>query len=66
MLGTARLLGQTTGTALVALIFGRVLEGGTIVCLYAAAIFAIPAASVSSLRLVAPKAKAAEIGAAGR
>ena len=66
MLGTARLLGQTTGAALVALIFGRIPEGGTTVCLYVAALFALAAAGVSSMRLLAPKARTAEIGAAGR
>jgi DHA2 family multidrug resistance protein-like MFS transporter len=54
MLGTARLLGQTTGAALVALIFARLPEIGTIVCLYVAAGFALLAACVSSLRLLEP------------
>jgi DHA2 family multidrug resistance protein-like MFS transporter len=54
MLGTARLLGQTTGAALVALIFARLPAMGTIVCLYVAAGFALAAALVSSLRLLEP------------
>lgn len=52
MLGMARLLGQTVGAAVVALIFGVVGEGGTIVALVAAAGFAALAAGVSCLRLV--------------
>jgi DHA2 family multidrug resistance protein-like MFS transporter len=51
MLGTARLLGQTTGAALVALIFARMTVSGTTTCLYLAAGFAVAAAGVSSLRL---------------
>jgi DHA2 family multidrug resistance protein-like MFS transporter len=51
MLGTARLLGQTTGAALVALIFARVPHNGTVACLYLAALFAGAAAIVSTLRL---------------
>jgi DHA2 family multidrug resistance protein-like MFS transporter len=51
MLGTARLLGQTTGAALVALIFARMTVTGTTTCLYLAAGFAVAAAGVSSLRL---------------
>ncbi len=51
MLGTARLLGQTTGAALVALIFARAPQGGTTICLYVAAAFALAAAAVSMLRL---------------
>lgn len=51
MLGTARLLGQTTGAALVALVFARAPENGTTLCLYLAAVFALVAAGVSSLRL---------------
>jgi DHA2 family multidrug resistance protein-like MFS transporter len=51
MLGTARLLGQTTGAALVALIFARSAEHGEAVSLYAGAGFALLAAGVSSLRL---------------
>ena len=61
MLGTARLLGQTMGAALVALLFGRIGEHATVYALFIAAGFAIAAAAVSSLRLfqkpVAPVAK---------
>jgi DHA2 family multidrug resistance protein-like MFS transporter len=52
MLGTARLLGQTTGAALVALIFGLVPGNATKVALLAGAGFATLAAGVSSLRLL--------------
>jgi DHA2 family multidrug resistance protein-like MFS transporter len=61
MLGTARLLGQTIGAALVALIFARSAEHGETVSLYAAAGFALAAAVVSSARLMdraKPSAKA--------
>jgi DHA2 family multidrug resistance protein-like MFS transporter len=51
MLGTARLLGQTIGAALVALLFGRIGEHATVYALFIAAGFAISAAAVSSLRL---------------
>ncbi|MGH6888931.1 MAG: MFS transporter [Rhizomicrobium sp.] len=51
MLGTARLLGQTTGAALVALLFGRLPAQATIAALYIAAALALMAAGVSSLRL---------------
>jgi DHA2 family multidrug resistance protein-like MFS transporter len=51
MLGTARLLGQTTGAALVALLFGKFPAGATIAALYIAAVLALAAAGVSSLRL---------------
>lgn len=51
MLGTARLTGQTTGAALVALVFSVSPEGfGTRASLYLAAAFAAVAAVVSSLR----------------
>lgn len=52
MLGTARLLGQTSGAALVALIFARSAEHGEPISLYVAAGFAVLAAAVSSLRLL--------------
>jgi DHA2 family multidrug resistance protein-like MFS transporter len=52
MLGTARLLGQTMGAALVALLFGRIGAHATQYALYIAAGFAIVAAAVSSLRLL--------------
>ncbi|MEI9995804.1 MAG: MFS transporter [Rhizomicrobium sp.] len=51
MLGTARLLGQTIGAALVALLFARAPGGGAIVSLYVGAGFSLVAAAVSSLRL---------------
>ncbi|VVE07166.1 MFS transporter [Pandoraea anhela] len=51
MLGTARLTGQTTGAALVALVFSVAPQGyGTRASLYVAAAFAAVAAVVSSLR----------------
>lgn len=51
MLGTARLLGQTTGAALVALLFGRSAQHATEYALFIAAAFALAATMVSSLRL---------------
>ena len=54
MLGTARLLGQTVGAALVALLFGRMPQNATTVALYIAAGFAVAAAIVSCLRLMEP------------
>lgn len=54
MLGTGRLLGQTTGAALVALIFGVTASGGTTVALLLGATLAGVAAVVSSLRLLTP------------
>ncbi|MGA9796480.1 MAG: MFS transporter [Rhizomicrobium sp.] len=51
MLGSARLLGQTTGAALVALMFGRFAPHATTVALYTAAVIALVAAFVSALRL---------------
>ena len=51
MLGTARLLGQTIGAALVALAFARMPLRGTEVSLYVGVGFALAAAGVSSLRL---------------
>jgi DHA2 family multidrug resistance protein-like MFS transporter len=52
MLGTARLLGQTIGAALVALLFGQMAGQATNYALYIAAGFAFAAACVSSLRLL--------------
>jgi MFS transporter, DHA2 family, multidrug resistance protein len=52
MLGTARLLGQTIGAALVALLFGQVAGQATSYSLFIAAGFAFAAACVSSLRLL--------------
>jgi DHA2 family multidrug resistance protein-like MFS transporter len=51
MLGTARLLGQTTGAALVALMFGRFAPHATTIALYTAGAIALVAAGVSALRL---------------
>ena len=52
MLGMARLLGQTLGTTLVALLFGMVVqERSTHVCLLCGVAFAVVAGIVSSLRL---------------
>ena len=51
MLGTARLLGQTIGASLVALVFLRLPLHGTVTSLYLGAGFALLAAAVSSLRL---------------
>ncbi|HEX4160531.1 MAG TPA: MFS transporter [Rhizomicrobium sp.] len=60
MLGTARLLGQTIGAALVALLFGQLAAQATNYALFIAAAFAFAAACVSSLRLLqrAPNADA--------
>jgi DHA2 family multidrug resistance protein-like MFS transporter len=52
MLGSARLLGQTTGAALVALLFARIPMHGNEASLLVAACFAIVAACVSSIRLL--------------
>ena len=52
MLGTARLLGQTLGAALVALIFARSGEHGETASLLVATGFALAAAVVSSFRLI--------------
>jgi DHA2 family multidrug resistance protein-like MFS transporter len=52
MLGTARLLGQTTGAALVALLFGLLGGAGARAALALAAGIALVAAAVSCLRLV--------------
>ncbi len=54
MLGTARLLGQTLGTTLVAMIFMLVPHNSTQVTLVLAGIFASLAAGVSCLRLSQP------------
>jgi DHA2 family multidrug resistance protein-like MFS transporter len=57
MLGTARLLGQTIGAALVALIFGLTGAAGTTIALAVASGIALVAAIVSCLRLVDPGAQ---------
>lgn len=54
MLGTARLVGQTTGATLVAMIFGLVKDNSTHTCLLLAAGFAVAAGVISSLRLSKP------------
>ena len=55
MLGMARLLGQTFGTTLVALLFSFVVhDRSTAVCLMVGSGFAVVAAIVSSLRLSQP------------
>ncbi|MDE2467033.1 MAG: MFS transporter, partial [Alphaproteobacteria bacterium] len=51
MLSTARLLGQTTGAALVALLFGRLGPAGQIVALELASGAAVLGACVSAIRL---------------
>lgn len=55
MLGTARLLGQTTGAALVALMFSLFADRATLWSLGLAAGIALLAAGVSYLRLVGPR-----------
>ncbi len=60
MLGTARLLGQTTGAALVALFLGRYPVEGTRIALFAAVGFAICGAALSTLRLSPAGARGAE------
>src|ERR1700744_395914 len=54
MLGTARLLGQTTGAALVALLFARLPHGTPTVSVLIASGFALIAAFVSLARLYDP------------
>jgi DHA2 family multidrug resistance protein-like MFS transporter len=60
MLGTARLLGQTTGAALVALFLARDPAGGTQMSLLAGAGFALLGAALSTLRLSEAGARGAE------
>ena len=60
MLGTARLLGQTTGAALVALFLGRYAVEGTQVSLLVAVGFALSGAVLSMLRLSAAGRRGAE------
>jgi DHA2 family multidrug resistance protein-like MFS transporter len=60
MLGTARLLGQTTGAALVALFLGRFPVDGTQVSLLAGVGFAMLGAVLSTLRLSEAGARGAE------
>lgn len=55
MMGMARLMGQTFGTTLVALLFSWVANGkNTEACLITGSVFALVAAIVSSLRLSEP------------
>lgn len=54
MLGTARLLGQTLGATLVAMMFNLVPNHSTQACLYLAGAFAIVAGIVSCLRISEP------------
>lgn len=58
MLGTARLLGQSSGAALVALMLNQFGDNGTHVSLMAAAILAVIAACVSGLRITQPRSGA--------
>jgi len=60
MLGTARLLGQTTGAALVALLLGRYPVDGTQLALFTGVGFALLGASLSLLRLSEKGARGAE------
>lgn len=55
MLGTARLLGQSSGAAFVALLFNLFDNNGTHMSLLLAGILAVAAAVVSSLRLSQPR-----------
>ena len=56
MLGTARLLGQTSGAALVALMFNLFGTGGTHAALLLAGCFSTVAAVVSAARMTQPRA----------
>lgn len=58
MLGTARLLGQSSGAALVALMLNLFDDGGTHIALMVAGIMATLAAIVSGLRITQPRAGA--------
>ncbi|SNB73916.1 MFS transporter, DHA2 family, multidrug resistance protein [Arboricoccus pini] len=60
MLGTARMLGQTTGAACTALILAHGGEGGFVLTLVVAAIVAAGAAGVSCLRLLPGKTSVRE------
>jgi DHA2 family multidrug resistance protein-like MFS transporter len=57
MLGTARLLGQSTGAALVALMFNAFGNGGTHVSLLLAGTLAVVATLFSGLRITQPRAQ---------
>ncbi len=54
MQATARLLGQTLGTAIVALLFGLMSQGATTVALLVAAVFSLISAGASVLRRPPP------------
>lgn len=54
MLGTARLVGQTLGATLVAMLFGLVTQNSTQACLLLGGGFAIVSGIISSLRLSQP------------
>lgn len=58
MLGTARLLGQSTGAALVALLFNLLGNQGTHTSLLLAGILAVIAAVISGLRIAQPRSQA--------
>lgn len=58
MLGTARLLGQSSGAALVALLLNQFGDNGTHVSLLMAGILATVAAVVSGLRITQPRVQA--------
>jgi DHA2 family multidrug resistance protein-like MFS transporter len=60
MLGTARLLGQTIGAALVALLLARYPEGGTRIALLVGVGFAMFGAALSTLRLSPAGARGVE------
>ncbi|WP_426442627.1 MFS transporter [Bradyrhizobium genosp. P] len=60
MLGTARLLGQTTGAALVALLLARFPEDGTRISLMVGVGFALAGAALSTLRLSSAGSQGAE------
>ena len=60
LLGTARLLGQTTGAALVALFLGRYPIEGTRIALLTGVGFALCGAALSMLRLSPAGARGAE------
>lgn len=58
MLGTARLLGQSTGAALVALMFNLAGQSGTHLALLTAGTLATVAAIISGLRVTQPRSQA--------
>jgi MFS transporter, DHA2 family, multidrug resistance protein len=60
MLGTARLLGQTIGAALVALLLARYLTGGTQIALLVGAAIALFGAALSASRLSPAGSRSAE------